>query len=256
VLIERQRAGAVRRRMRVHDIALVAVIGLIQTSAVMVLLFVAMRSISASTAAILLFTNPIWVAVLGRIFLRETLDGAAFVGLALGVIGVALAVGLGPATIGSPGAVIGEITAVASAMCWAVATIITKRAELPLGTWTLTFWQMLIGSSVVLALAYATGERWPASTTPAQWGWFLWLAIPSSTGSFGLWFAALAKGGATRASSYLFLAPLLAVITSFLVLGTTLSWLQGLGGALIGLAIWLINRERRSLKGAQAEGEL
>ena len=42
-----------------RDVALVILIGLLQTAAVMGLLFWAMQFISASTAAILLFTNPI-----------------------------------------------------------------------------------------------------------------------------------------------------------------------------------------------------
>src|SRR5882757_5282736 len=61
------RAALIPAGMSLRDWALVMVIGLMQTTAVMGLLFLAMRTISASTAAILLFTNPIWVAVLGRL---------------------------------------------------------------------------------------------------------------------------------------------------------------------------------------------
>lgn len=226
-----------------RDVALVVVIGLVQTGAVMGLLFWSMQSISASTAAILLFTNPIWVAVLGRVFLGERLHGPRVLGLTLGVIGVVLAIGVGPDLLSGGAALIGELIGLASALCWASATIINKSAKLPIGGWALSFWQMLIGGGAVLLIAYLHGESWPAVTTPQQWGWFLWLAIPASTGSFGLWFVALSKGGATRTSSFLFLAPLFTVVLSFLILGTTLTWLQAAGGLLIGLAIWLVNRE-------------
>src|SRR3546814_18215022 len=53
----------------------------VQTAAVMGLLFWAMQFVSASTAAILLFTNPIWVAVLGRFFLGEKLHRGRLAGL-------------------------------------------------------------------------------------------------------------------------------------------------------------------------------
>ena len=72
---------------------------------------------------------------------------------------------------------------------------------------------------------------------------------------------AVRHGGATRTSGYLFLAPLFTVVLSFLVLGTTLSWRQALGGALIGLALWLVNREvpaeraRKQKNEALAEGQ-
>jgi drug/metabolite transporter (DMT)-like permease len=225
-----------------RDALIVVVIGLLQTAAVMGLLFLAMRSISASTAAILLFTNPIWVAVLGRILLKESLHGVRVVGLLLGIIGVSMAIGLG-ANAASPDVLAGELIGLGSAFCWAAATIINKRANLTLGSWTLSFWQMFIGSIALLAIAYGNGESWPEVTTNAQWGWFFWLAIPASTGSFGLWFAALKKGGATKTSGYLFLAPIFTVLLSLLIFGKSLTWVQAAGGVLIGMALWMVNRE-------------
>jgi drug/metabolite transporter (DMT)-like permease len=220
-----------------HDWLKIVSIGLLQTGGVMGLLFWAMRDISAPMAAVLLFTNPIWVALLARLVLLEPLPRARGAGLALGALGVALALGLSFDVGG--GLQRGQLIALGSAWCWAIATLINKHAKLKVHVWVLSFWQMLIGSLALLVLGLATGERWPLATTGSQWAWFLWLAIPASTGSFGLWFMALARGGATRTSGYLFLAPLFAVLLSHWLLGTQLSAEQGVGGLLIGLGIWL-----------------
>jgi drug/metabolite transporter (DMT)-like permease len=218
-------------------------IGLLQTCAVMGLIFFAMNSISASTAAILLFTNPIWVAMLGRIFLGEALPAVRIVGLGLGVLGVYFAIGAGPDVVSGNSSVMrGELIGLASSLCWAVATLINKRTSLPLGPWALNFWQMLVGSLALLGLAYGLGEHWPPGAHSIRWGWFLWLAIPASTGSFGLWFVALENGGATRASSFLFLAPLFTVVLSFFITGAPLSLQQALGGGFIGVALLLVNK--------------
>jgi drug/metabolite transporter (DMT)-like permease len=244
-----------------RDAGVIALIGLLQTAAVMGLLFLAMTSISASTAAILLFTNPIWVAVLGFAFLGESLLGTRILGLVLGIVGVALAIGPSSEMLKSFAALRGEAIGIASALCWAMATIINKKANLPIGSWALSFWQMLVGAVAILAVAYALGERWPEHVTTVQWSWFVWLSIPASTGSFGLWFVALSKGGATRTSGYLFLAPLFTVILSFVIMGSTLTWLQAGGGILIGLALFLVNREipaknsRERTTGVLVEGE-
>ena len=224
----------------------IASIGFLQTTAVMGLLFLAMRWISASTAAILLFTNPIWVALLGKLFLREQLGRSRIVGLVLGLAGVVLAIGMKPESWSGTTALMGELLGLGSALCWAAATIINKRADLDVGAWALSFWQMLVGALALLAIASLLGERWPQTTTLSEWTYFIWLAIPASTGSFGLWFVALRKGGATRTSSFLFLAPFFTVVLSFMFLGETLTPLQGAGGALIGLAIWLVNRESKA----------
>lgn len=222
----------------------VALIGLLQTAAVMGLLFVGMRSIPAAAAAILLFSNPIWVALLGRLFLHESLGPVRVAGLLLGMLGVALAIGPGALLTGQHDALFGELCCLASAVCWAIATIINKRAALPIGGLALNFWQMLIGALVLLALAWSGGERWPEDIGVREWLWFAWLAVPASTGSFGLWFVALRRGGATHASGWLFLAPLFAVLLSVAVLHTALSPLQLAGGALIGAGLWLVNRTR------------
>jgi drug/metabolite transporter (DMT)-like permease len=223
--------------------AVVALIGLTQTAGVMSLLFLAMQWISAPTAAILLFTNPIWVALLGKLYLAEPLSRVRIAGLVLGLIGVVLAIGLHRAVISGPAALTGELIGLGSAWCFAGATIINKRADIEMGPWSLTFWQMLIGALAVLVIAYAVGDRWPQRITVSDWAWFIWLAIPASTGSFGLWYVALRKGGATRTSGYLFLAPLFTVILSFMILGSTLTLFQAAGGVLIGLSLWLVNRD-------------
>ena len=227
-----------------RNYATVVLIGLIQTAAVMGLLFLAMRWISAATAAILLFTNPIWVAALGRLFLGERLSATRLSGLLFGVIGVVLAIGLNRASFASSEALMGDVIGLGSAVCWAIATLIHKRANLPMGAWALSFWQMLIGAVALLAIAGFAGQQWPPHATALQWGWFLWLAIPASTGSFGLWFVPLANAGPANPSAWLFLAPFFAVLLSHIFLDTHLTSVQVVGGMLIAMAIWLESRGR------------
>lgn len=229
------------RGVRGREVLIVVVIGLAQTGAVMMLLFLAMRTLSAAAAAILLFTNPLWVALASWVLFAERLGLARLAGLLLGVVGVALAIGPDALFSRDPAMLTGLACGLASALCWAAATLVNKRSQLSLGNWSLSFWQMFIGSLFVLQAANFTGEQWPPTVSAAQWGWFLWLAIPASTGSFGLWFLALKNGNATRVSSFLFFAPLFAVLLSFSVLDTQLSWVQGLGALAIALAIRLVN---------------
>jgi drug/metabolite transporter (DMT)-like permease len=230
-----------------RDAGWIAIIGLTQTAAVMGLLFYAMRTIPASTAAILLFTNPLWVATLAPFFLGERFRASSYVGLLFGIGGVALAIGFkGGGSSGSGEIVAGDWIAILSAVCWAVATIVNKRIKVELGTWAVTFWQMLVGSLAVLAIAYAEGDVWPVGLSNQEWGWFLWLAVPASTGSFGLWFAALEKGGATRCSGFLFLVPLFTILLSFLVFGHPITWTQVGGAVMVGVAISLLSRGAQS----------
>ncbi|WP_374307901.1 DMT family transporter [Methylocella sp.] len=234
------RAALFPRRLEAVDWLTVAAIGALQTSMAMGLLFWAMETIAPPTAAILLFTNPLWVALVGHALLGERLSGLRLAGLALGIAGVALALGGGFTLSGE--ALKGEALGLFAGMSWAGATLLNKRARLPMETWALTTWQMGIGAFALLAVAFARGERWPADFPLSGWGWFAFLAIPGSTASFGLWFLALTKGGATRSSGYLFLAPLFTVALSALMLGSHIAPAQLLGGALIGAGVFMINR--------------
>jgi drug/metabolite transporter (DMT)-like permease len=218
----------------------IVMIGVLQTTLAMGLLFWAMETIAPATAAILLFTNPLWVALIGHAVLGERLTGYRMMGLILGIGGAGLALGAGFSL--TPGALGGEALGLGAAFAWTMSTIVNKRARLPIGNWTLTFWQMFFGALALLAVAFLRGETWPRQLPIEAWGWFLWLAIPGSAGSFGLWFLALARGGATRSSSYLFLVPLFTVILAALVLNAAATPAQGFGGALVGLGLWLVNR--------------
>lgn len=236
------RTNLLPRHLDARQVLVIALIGLTQTTAVMSLLFLAMRTVSASTAAILLFTNPVWVAVGNRLFFAQPLKANRLLGLVTGLIGVALAIGADFAKDPQPGAWIGVTLGLGAAVSWATATLIIKRNPVAVGTWTLSFWQLFIGALGALACALLAGEHWPDHLSIQQWGWFAWLAIPASTGSFGLWFVALNQADATSTSGWLFLAPMFAVLLSWAVLDIQLSVWQCLGGLLVAASIWLMNR--------------
>lgn len=236
------RANLLPRHLDARQVLVIAIIVLTQTTAVMSLLFLAMRTVSASTAAILLFTNPVWVAVGNRLFFAQPLKANRLLGLVTGLVGVALAIGADVAKDPQPGAWIGVTLGLGAAVSWATATLIIKRNPVAVGTWTLSFWQLFIGALGALACALLAGEHWPDHLSIQQWGWFAWLAIPASTGSFGLWFVALKQADATSTSGWLFLAPMFAVLLSWAVLDIQLSVWQCLGGLLVAASIWLMNR--------------
>jgi drug/metabolite transporter (DMT)-like permease len=218
--------------------ATVVVIGLIETTAAMGLLYLAMGRISATTAAVLLFTNPIWV-VTGRLLLDEpALQGRSW-GLILRLVGVGLAIKASPDRPWSGNVLLGDLLGIAAACSWATATIVQRRARLPVGTWTLNFWQMLVGAIALLVIAYLSGEHWPSRMSAFQVGCFLWLAISATAGAFGLWLFALGQACRIHAAGALFFVPLVVALLSHFFFNTRLTGVQALGGMLIGLAVWL-----------------
>lgn len=218
----------------------IGVIGLLQTAGTMGLLFLSMLYISAAAAAVLLFTNPLWVAALSPIFLKEKIGFQQVIGLIAGMIGVTLLIGFKPDALELKGNLLG----LGSAVCWASATIYAKKSRVVAPPFVLAAGQMFVGSLVLLAMLFVFEEKTPPSVFGdfSMWFWFLWLAIPSSVGSFGLWYVALAKGGAVKASSFLFLTPVFTVILSVLILKTSVSVPQSVGASLVCVALYIVNR--------------
>lgn len=232
----RSDAGERRPTGAIPWVILIA-IGLVQTTAVMALLFWSLESITPGEAAILLFTNPLWVALLAPLVLAERVRARGLAGVGVGIGGVILAAGALEGAAVLPG----EARALAASLAWAGATLLTKRCASAVNTWWLTCVQMLAGAVALLVIARLVGQAWPARLSLAQWAWFLWLAIPASSGAFGLWFLALRWGGAARTSAYLFLVPLFTVLLAHLILGDPVTNAQMAGGVLIGAGVYLVN---------------
>jgi drug/metabolite transporter (DMT)-like permease len=217
----------------------IAIVGLLQTAGTMGLLFLSMLYISASMAAVLLFTNPLWVALLSPIILKEKIRTPQYIGLFLGFLGVVLLIGFNANAL----EIRGNLLALSSALCWASATLFAKYNQLKVPPFILSFGQMLVGGILLIILSFFGNETYNLmSATPKDWFWFAWLVLPSSVGSFGLWYVALSRGGAVKASSFLFLAPLFTVITSVLILKTSVRGQQLIGAILVGFALYIVNR--------------
>lgn len=222
----------------------IVAIGVVQTAAVNGLMFWALQWIPAGEAAILLFTSPLWVAVLSRQLLGEHISAVGVVGLLLGIAGVVLTAGAAH----GPHISIGDILALLASFAFTLSTVGVKRISGRINPWWLNFWQMLVGGVVLLAAARVSGQSFPATLSGIDWAWFVWLVIPASAGSFSFWFIALRQGGATQTSGYLFLVPAFAVLLGHFLTAENLGTVQVAGGLLIGSGLYLTTRGRSGIE--------
>ncbi len=231
-------AAGVRHRPHPHDWRLwarVAVIGLLQTAGVMGAIFLSLVTIPAGESAILTFANPMLVVVLGAVFLGQRYRSTQWLGAALGIVGIAVAIG------GSLHLQIGVLYGLASAVFWAVATVLMKRWGGSVDPWVLTAYQMLIGGLVLLVVG-GLQEGPIFHVTLASAGLLAWLVVMASIVQFGLWFYVLHHEDSAQASSYLFLAPVFGVLTGWALLNQAIGVHVLIGALFIIGAIWLVNR--------------
>lgn len=223
---------------KLRGLALVATIGLLQTAGTMGFLNLALAyGVSSSMSSIILFTNPLWLALLAHFFLKDKLTFKKVSALLLGIAGVSTCIGLDSTAFN-----FGSLFALLGSFCWSINTIITKKVPFDNGPWVFTGWQLLFGGVFLYLFSLPLHESYDFLNL-GLWGWiwFVWLIIPASVGSFGLWFFSLGQKGATVASSFLFLVPVFSTIFSIIGLHEKFSLNLLIGGVMVVSALVLVN---------------
>jgi drug/metabolite transporter (DMT)-like permease len=219
----------------------IALIGVLQTTGVMGCVYTSMSWITSAESAILTFVNPLLVIILATCLTGAAYRARVWVGVAAGFAGVVV-------TFGSqlelnPGAIIGFLGAV----CFAAATLLVKQWGPKFDQIALTTYQMLAGGIALLLLS-AAAERPRFEITATSVAVLLCLVLLCSIVQFTVWFRLLQLGDPGKTSSFLFLAPLFGVLSSWVLLGEPVKWYVAAGGALICAGVFLVNGQGRGAR--------
>lgn len=213
------------------------ILGTINSALPFALYSYAALSIPAGYSAIVNATSPLWGAVMGAAFLDERLTLRKMAGMAIGVLGVAFLVRLGPVEFNSK-LVLAVLACVGATLCYAIVGIYTKKKLTGL-----TSMQMATGSQVgaafvllpFLPLAPVQGE---ITLTIAMVG--VALALLCSAVAYLIYFRLMADLGPTKALTVTFLIPLFALLWGYLFLNEHITMNTVIGCAGVVLATWLV----------------
>jgi drug/metabolite transporter (DMT)-like permease len=184
----------------------------------------------ASTVALLLGTTPIFIGVISLALGLEHLPGAFWIGALITFAGVAL-IALANGTVGS--SLKGTLIAIATALTWAFYTVSIAPLMRRYSPFRISALVLAIGW-VPLALVSVPqlGEQ------TFSFGWKVWLGFAYAV--IGplfltniLWFTAIDRVGASRASLFANLQPFFAVFFALILLSESLHTLEIAGGVLI-----------------------
>jgi drug/metabolite transporter (DMT)-like permease len=218
------------------------------------------QTIPSGIAALLIAMMPVWVAVLGRVFLGERLPGLALAGITVGLAGVAILVG-GP----DPGDRLdpaGVVALIISPICWSAGSLYAAH-RVPHSSRPLvaTAMQMLCGAAVLAIAAIVTGEPGRLRVELISTSSIVALAYLTVIGSllaFSTYVWLLRVAPLPLIATYAYVNPVVAVILGALVLGETLTPTKLVAGGVIVFAVALIitarGRMRRPTVGAEADG--
>jgi drug/metabolite transporter (DMT)-like permease len=241
LLIWRGQVGALRER-----IGVVTVMGLFNSAIPFVLIAWATLSITAGLASILNATVPIMTALIGTLWLRDTLGAGRLAGLVIGMAGVVL-LAADKADFKPGGSGWALLAMVGATLCYGFAANYTKRH--------LTGVPPMVnaaGSQIVSAVALTPFAlwTWPTQTPePLAWGAAVVLGIGCTAVAYVLFFRLIERVGASRAVTVTFLVPVFGTLWGALFLGETVTGAMLVGGAIVlvgtGLSTGVIRWPKR-----------
>jgi drug/metabolite transporter (DMT)-like permease len=227
------------------DLAYFALLGLIGITLHQWLQSTALQTSQAGTTAWIVATTPIYIALLGWLSLKERLGWRRVAGIALATLGVLLVVTRGylaslvQGSFGAPG----DILILLSALNWAVFSVISRHALKNHPAARMMFFVMLFGWLFSSILFFSgPGLRQVSQLTLNGWLGIGFLGIFCSGLGYIFWYDGLQVIPASQVGVFLYLEPLVTVVVAAIVLGEPLLLATLLGGAIILLGVWLVNR--------------
>ncbi|MFE4591911.1 DMT family transporter [Streptomyces laurentii] len=193
-----------------------------------VFLFEAYEATSISFATVVYHTQPFFLVLLGALVLRERIGVAKVGWLAVAFAGLVLVSGVRP---GDTASLKGLGFALAAAVLYALATIVTKRIS-GVRPHLIALVQVTVGIPLLLPFA-DFGE---AARLGAGWGWLAGLGLIHTGVMYVLMYAAYAKLPTARIAVLAFTYPAVAMVVDWAVYGHHIGLVQALGVPLIVLA--------------------
>ena len=225
------------------------VVGLVNSALPFVLICFAEQTLTASTAGILNATSPFFGAIAASIWLGDPLTARKVGGMLLGLVGVALLVGLQPEPL-TRTTVLAIAACLAAALCYGLAGVYAKKRMQGVSSFALACGSQLSAALVLTPVLPFVSVPGPVTA------WIVFnvvaLAVASTAIAYLIYFRLIADIGPSRALTVTFLIPLFGVLWGYLFLGEAITASMLAGGALIvaGTALALTGgaatRSRRS----------
>jgi drug/metabolite transporter (DMT)-like permease len=213
-------------------------IGLAQTTGFQLLVQSALVEGGAGRTALLAYTMPFWVVLLGWLLYRERPSARLWSGLAIAAAGLVLVLepwhGLGGAR--------SSLLALAGGLAWAGGVVWTKRLfqRGGISALSLTAWQMAIGTLGVVVVALLVPER-TIEWTPWFIGALAYNALLASGLAWLLWSIVVERLPANIAGLSSLVIPVAGIGFAWWLLGERPSALEAIGIALIAAALALVS---------------
>jgi drug/metabolite transporter (DMT)-like permease len=223
------------------------------------LVFWAEQRVPSGITAVMLATIPVFTALLEILILRtQRLRLRLGCALAVGLAGVAVlvsrSVGFGDAPIERTGA----IALVVAALCWSLASVLTRKLTLPASKVMSSGAQMLVGGILLMVAAALFGEFRgfrPREVSAGAWLALVYLIVVGSIIAFTAYVWLIHHESPTKVGTYAYVNPVIAVLIGYFLGGEALGARTVAGTFLILVSVVVITTTPKKAKSARLTRE-
>jgi len=223
-----------------RDWPALALLGFIGFSLYNVALNSGETQVAAGTASLIVASAPIFVAILASLFYREQMTLISWAGIALSILGVAfISVDVGTGLDISPSALLILAAAIAQAI-YTVSQkpLLSRYSPIQLTSaaiWAGTFFLLWFLPGLLQDFQHAT----PSATAAV-----VYMGIFPGALGYVCWAYVLSRLPASRAGTFLYLVPAVALLIAWLWLGERPEVTALLGGVFVVLGVIVVNLQR------------
>jgi drug/metabolite transporter (DMT)-like permease len=192
----------------------------------------------AGKTAVLIFTMPVWTLLLAGPMLGERIRGTQWVAAVSTITGLLLIIG--PWNMHTT--MFSKFLGMMAALSWAIGTVLVKRlrARQQVDLLSLTSWQMLLGAVPIVLLAVIVPEH-STDWTAAYIGILAFMSVVSTAFCWWLWITLLDRVPAWEASLSVLGTPVVAIVSSRLMMGEEFKLSEMMGILLIGTGLAILS---------------
>lgn len=228
-------------KIRIRDIWIFTGTGLLSFTFMNLFYYMTQQLCSLATAAVLLYTSPIFVMLLSALLFKEKITAVKIVALILAAGGCVLVSGIGGATF----TVTGLLTGIGSGFAYALYSIFSRLGLKRYHPVTITAYTFLVAA--VVSVPFCSPETAAAIVrgTPSALLLMLGLGTLSSFVPFLCYTKGLETVATSKAAIIVTLEPVVASLLGILVFQETLSVTGTIGILLVLGAVLVLNTEER-----------
>lgn len=231
-------------RLTARQVVLLILLGLSGVFAYNAFFFLGLQTVPASRGALIVATNPVFIAIFSALLLKESLTRLKIFGILLSLAGVAVVISGGnPATLLAGDIGRGDLYMMGCVLSWVMYTLVGKRVMGGLSPLVATTYACLFGTLALLGVALLQGliADW-ATFTPAAWLSVAYLGIFGTAAGFNWYYEGVLAIGSAKASIFINLVPVFAIALAALLLGEPITLPLIVGAILVISGVYLTNR--------------